>query len=70
MGEPAAKHAPLGRAEDASRQLEQAIHFIGAHHRVDQISLIAHSWGSIVAGRFGGRCPDLVDRIVFFGPIA
>jgi pimeloyl-ACP methyl ester carboxylesterase len=67
---PAEKHAPLGRAEDASRQLEQAIHFICAHHHVNRISLIAHSWGSIVSGRFAGRCPELVERLVFFGPIA
>jgi hypothetical protein len=39
---PAEKHAPLGRTDDASRQLEQAVHFICAHHRVNQISLIAH----------------------------
>ena len=62
--------APLGRAADASRQLEQAVRFICAHHGVARISLIAHSWGSIVAGHFAVRCPDLVDRLVFFGPIA
>jgi pimeloyl-ACP methyl ester carboxylesterase len=70
MAEPAANHAPLGRAEDASRQLERAVRYICARHSVDRISLIAHSWGSIVAGRFAGRCPELVERLVFFGPIA
>ena len=70
MAEPAENHAPLGRAEDASRQLEQAVRFICAHHRVPRISLIAHSWGSIVSGRFAGRHPRLVERLVYFGPIA
>jgi pimeloyl-ACP methyl ester carboxylesterase len=70
MAEPAETHAPLGRAEDASRQLERAVRFICAHHRVNRISLIAHSWGSIVSGRFAGRCPELVERMVYFGPIA
>jgi pimeloyl-ACP methyl ester carboxylesterase len=32
--------------------------------------LIAHSWGTIVTGLFAGRCPALIDRVVFFGPIA
>jgi len=32
--------------------------------------MIAHSWGTIVVGAFAGRCPELVDRLVFFGPIA
>jgi pimeloyl-ACP methyl ester carboxylesterase len=70
MAEPAEDHAPLGQAEDASRQLEGAVRFISARHGTDRISLIAHSWGCIVSGRFAGRCADLVDRMVFFGPIA
>jgi pimeloyl-ACP methyl ester carboxylesterase len=70
MGEPAENHPPLGRAQDASRQLERAARFICAHHQVSRLSIIAHSWGSIVAGDFAGRCPELVDRMVFFGPIA
>lgn len=70
MAAPAERHPPLGRAADASRQLEQAVRFIAAHHGIARLSLIAHSWGSIVAGHFAGRCPELVERLVFFGPIA
>lgn len=70
MREAAEDRAPLGRAEAASRQLEAAMRFIAAHHRVTAVSLVAHSWGTIVAGRFAGRCPELVERLVFFGPIA
>jgi pimeloyl-ACP methyl ester carboxylesterase len=70
MDEPADRHPPLGRAEDASRQLERAVRFICSHHGVARLSLVAHSWGSIVAGRFAGQCPELVDRLVLFGPIA
>lgn len=70
MAEPADRHAPLGRAEDASRQLEQVARFICGHHGISRLSIIAHSWGSIVAGRFAGRCPERIDRMVFFGPIA
>jgi pimeloyl-ACP methyl ester carboxylesterase len=50
--------------------LEQAVRFILAHHAVPHLSLVAHSWGTMVAGHFAGRCPDLIDRMVFFGPIA
>jgi len=70
MDAPAESTSPLGRAEDASRQIEQAVRCIRARQRVSRVSIIAHSWGSIVAGRFAGRCPELVDRLVFFGPIA
>ena len=69
MAQPANDAPPLGRAGDASRQLEAAICFIRNRQRADRISIIAHSWGSIVCGRLAGRCPGLIDRLVFFGPI-
>jgi pimeloyl-ACP methyl ester carboxylesterase len=70
MERPAEETPPLGRAADASRQLEQAARFIGREHGGGRISIVAHSWGTIVTGVFAGRCPELVDRLVFFGPIA
>jgi pimeloyl-ACP methyl ester carboxylesterase len=70
MAGPADGNEPLGRAEDASRQIERAVRFISARHGVSRVSIIAHSWGSIAAGRFAGHCPELVDRLVLFGPIA
>jgi pimeloyl-ACP methyl ester carboxylesterase len=69
MAEPAECHAVLGQADTASRQIEQATRFICAHHGVPRISIIAHSWGTIAAGRLAGTNPDLVDRMVFFGPV-
>jgi pimeloyl-ACP methyl ester carboxylesterase len=69
MAEPAEHHAALGRAESASLQIERTVQFICDRHRVPRISIIAHSWGTIVAGLFAGRRPDLVERLVFFGPV-
>lgn len=70
MARPAQVSAPLGRAEDASHQIERAVRHILATHRAKRLAVIAHSWGTIAAGRFATRCPDLVARMVFFGPIA
>ncbi len=70
MADPADAVPPLGRAEVASRQLEHAVRFICARHGIPCLSLIAHSWGCIVAGRFAARYPRLVERMVWFGPIA
>jgi pimeloyl-ACP methyl ester carboxylesterase len=61
---------PLGRTADASRQLERAVRFILARHGADRLSLVAHSWGTMVSGDCAGRCPELIDRMVLFGPIA
>ena len=70
MREPAEAHLPLGRAGECSRQLEAAVRFICDHHDLTRLSLIAHSWGSIVVGDFAVRCPELIERLVLFGPIA
>lgn len=69
MADPAERHAALGTAETASQQIEQAVRFISTQHGISCISIVAHSWGTIATGRFAGRCPDLVDRLVFFGPV-
>ena len=69
MAKPAEQNGVLGLAASASQQLERAVRWICAHHNVPSISIIAHSWGSIVAGSFAGACPELVERMVFFGPI-
>jgi pimeloyl-ACP methyl ester carboxylesterase len=61
---------PLGRALESSRQIENAVRFILAHHDAPRLSLISHSWGSMPAGLFASAHPELVDRIVFFAPIA
>jgi pimeloyl-ACP methyl ester carboxylesterase len=70
MAEPAEAHPPLGRTADCSGQLEAAVRFICGRAGIARLSLVAHSWGSLVSGKFAGRCPELVDRMVWFGPIA
>jgi pimeloyl-ACP methyl ester carboxylesterase len=70
MRQPAEYKPALGQTQSASEQLEQAVRFICEHHRVHKISIIAHSWGTIATGLFAGRCPELIERLVFFAPIA
>ena len=70
MAEPAERYPALGRTEEASRQVEVAARFIAGYYGVSKnISIIAHSWGTMAAGHFAGRRPELVDRLVFFAPI-
>jgi len=70
MAQDAGAHGPLCRTEDAAGQLAAAIGFILERERVASLSLLAHSWGTMVAGRFASAHPDLVDRLAFFAPIA
>jgi len=70
MDEAADAGPPLCLAEDAAAQLATASRFVLEHDGASSLSLIAHSWGSMAAGRFAGEHPALVDRLVLFAPIA
>ncbi|MGC8476840.1 MAG: alpha/beta hydrolase [Acetobacteraceae bacterium] len=61
---------PLGGCAAASAQLEAAVRAILAETGQPRLSLIAHSWGSMVAGDLAGRCPELIERLALFAPIA
>jgi pimeloyl-ACP methyl ester carboxylesterase len=69
MRRPAELSQPLGRVANACAQLEAAVRFIGGRANVQRLSIIAHSWGTRVAGRLAVLQPDLLHRLVFFGPI-
>jgi pimeloyl-ACP methyl ester carboxylesterase len=68
MRDSAHAHPPLGRVPDAVPQVEVAIAFINRHSRGSRVSLVAHSWGTMVAGRYAEEHPGHVDRLVLFGP--
>lgn len=61
--------APLGRAPEAAQQIARAVRAILVETGAPRVSIIAHSWGTMAAGRFAGDHPHLVDRLVFFGPV-
>jgi pimeloyl-ACP methyl ester carboxylesterase len=70
MCQPAESNPPLGQVEETNRQVEFAVRFICRQHGVSRISVIAHSGGTIATALFAARNPELVDRLVFFAPIA
>ena len=70
MSEDSGAHPALGRTPIASAQVVAAARFILDHHGAERLSLIAHSWGTIPAAKCAGDHPDLIDRLVLFGPIA
>lgn len=61
---------PVGRTFDAAIQLTRVVNHITAATNRSRVSLIAHSWGSMPAGLFAGRYPQLVDKLCLFGPLA
>ncbi len=59
-----------GRFGSAVEQIEVAVQDILKRTAAHRVSLIAHSWGTLPAGGFAASHPDLVDRLILFGPIA
>ncbi|HEX5377206.1 MAG TPA: alpha/beta hydrolase, partial [Phenylobacterium sp.] len=60
---------PLGRSDMAVLQMEAVVAKVRSETGAPRISLLAHSWGGVAAGRFAAEHPDRVDRLVLFAPI-
>jgi pimeloyl-ACP methyl ester carboxylesterase len=69
MQQPADATTPLGRSEVTEIQVTSAVNFIRQRERVPSIDIVAHSWGTVTAGRFAAKHPDEVRRLVLFAPI-
>lgn len=54
----------------ACRQLARVVAHVLATTGGSRVSLIAHSWGTLVAGLYAATRPEKTDRLVLFGPIA
>lgn len=70
MAAPASDHPPLGRADVASRQIAAAVAHILAASHAREVSIVAHSWGTLAAGHYAVDHPAQLDRLVLFGPVA
>jgi pimeloyl-ACP methyl ester carboxylesterase len=64
----AASVAPVGRAEDALPQLRAVIEHIRGRNGGKKLSLLAHSWGTVVAARYASLHPQAITSLVLFGP--
>lgn len=61
--------APLGRAPVAAAQIARAVDHVCRQTGRDRLSIVAHSWGTLAAGRYAATHPERIDKLVLFGPI-
>lgn len=61
---------PFGRYADAAAQVGVALRHIRAARPNAPIHVVAHSWGTLPAQQAAIDYPDLVSRLVLFGPVA
>lgn len=69
MSMPPADNPPLVDTEHAVEEVNRAVDFILAHREMTSISLVGYSWGSAICGRYAGRFPDKVEKLVLSGAL-
>jgi pimeloyl-ACP methyl ester carboxylesterase len=62
--------ATRGRAEEACLQIARVVDRIVDATGCEQVSVVAHSWGTIAAGLYATRHPERVEALCLFGPVA
>lgn len=67
--EPEDAHPAFGRSVDAATQIEAVLAHIRRQRPDTPIHLLAHSWGTLPAQLVAIARPDLVARLVLFGPV-
>jgi pimeloyl-ACP methyl ester carboxylesterase len=70
MHAPAAGVLPIGRAAEAAIALGAVVDRIRSTRGGARVHLVAHSWGTMVAGLLASDRPEAVGRFVMFGPFA
>lgn len=62
--------SPYGRFEAAASQIGAVLQHIRHQRPEIPIHIVAHSWGTLPAQQAAINHPDLISRLVLFGPVA
>lgn len=68
LSQPAEQNPPVTRGEEAMVDLTAAVIFIRQQRSLAKLSLLGHSWGTKLVGRFAAEQPAQVERLVLFAP--
>ena len=69
MDAPANSHPALGNAQECADQVEAVVAFFTRERHAKNILLVGDSGGTLVAGLFTTQHPEVVSRLVLFGPV-
>jgi pimeloyl-ACP methyl ester carboxylesterase len=60
---------PKGTASECAEQLARAARYVLKQRKADKLAVIGDSFGSLVAGVFATKTPELLDQLVLFAPV-
>jgi len=70
LAAPADAAPPFGNSVAAAAQIIEVLEHIRRARPNTPIHVVAHSWGTLPAQRVAAERPDLIQRLVLFGPVA
>lgn len=69
MSRPSQENGPIARGDIAQRDIGAASAFIRKMRGLPRLTMMGHSWGTALVGRFSADNPGLVERVVLFAPV-
>jgi alpha-beta hydrolase superfamily lysophospholipase len=69
MDLPATANPPFARLDDAVEDVGTVVEFILQLEGASTLHLVGFSWGTVVCGRYVGRYPQCVSRLVLYAPL-
>jgi pimeloyl-ACP methyl ester carboxylesterase len=69
MDAPANANPPFARLDDAVEDVGAVAEFILRLEQASTLHLVGFSWGTVVCGRYVGRHPQNVSRLVLYAPL-
>ena len=65
----AVKDGFMPDSDYAAEDIEAAVRCILARNNLSSMDILGWSWGAVTSGRFAARHPEMVQRLVMYGPI-
>jgi pimeloyl-ACP methyl ester carboxylesterase len=69
MSQAPESNPPLGTAAECADQVDSFVAFLKQRQRTGSLMLLGDSGGTLPAGVFATRHPELVSRLILFGPV-
>jgi pimeloyl-ACP methyl ester carboxylesterase len=69
MAKPAAENPPIVRGETAVADIAAVADFVRAKRGLPKLTVMGHSWGTALMGRYAADYAPVVERVVLYAPV-
>jgi len=69
MAKPAGENPPVAGGETAVADIATVAEFVRARRGLPKLTVMGHSWGTALMGRYAADYAGLVERVVLYAPV-